>query len=109
MEKIAASIGRIAVSKTGRDKGRCFIIVDVIDDRYVLLADGALRKLSRPKKKKLLHLSLKPQQDKDLAQRLEQAKPVTDYDIRNAIESFGFSSKRVSEEDSACLSRTSLK
>lgn len=49
-------IGRVALSTAGRDKDRYFIIINVIDSNYVLIADGELRPASKPKKKKLRHL-----------------------------------------------------
>ena len=51
-------IGRFAVSTAGRDKGRVFIIVDTPDDNFVMLADGLLRRLEKPKRKKLKHIKL---------------------------------------------------
>ncbi|MEI6132005.1 MAG: RNA-binding protein [Bacillota bacterium] len=48
--------GNIAKSKAGRDKGRLFVVIKVIDDKYVLIADGELRKAEKPKKKKNIHL-----------------------------------------------------
>ena len=53
-------LGGIALSLTGRDKGRCFIIEEIIDDNYVYITDGMLRKVAHPKKKKIKHLELKP-------------------------------------------------
>lgn len=38
--------------------GRKFIIVDIIDENYVLITDGDLRKVEKPKKKKIKHLSI---------------------------------------------------
>ena len=43
--------GMLAVSKAGHDKGRLYVIIE-IDDSYVYLADGRLRTLDKPKKKK---------------------------------------------------------
>lgn len=51
-------VGKMAWSKAGRDKGKPFIIVEALDDKYVLVCDGTLRTLDRPKKKKLMHLSV---------------------------------------------------
>lgn len=48
--------GSIAVSLAGRDKGRVFIIVGVLDENHVLIADGRKRKIEKPKRKKLKHL-----------------------------------------------------
>jgi ribosomal protein L14E/L6E/L27E len=48
-------VGQIVFSKRGRDKGKTFVIVDVIDE-YVFLTDGNLRPLAKPKKKKAKHV-----------------------------------------------------
>ena len=50
------SIGQIVLSKSGRDRGRPFVIVDIVDSLYVNIADGNLRKIDNPKKKKIKHL-----------------------------------------------------
>jgi ribosomal protein L14E/L6E/L27E len=44
----------VVFSKKGRDKGLPFIIIDVNGD-YAYLADGLVRTLDKPKKKKLKH------------------------------------------------------
>lgn len=49
-------IGQLVKSKCGRDKDRIFIIKDIIKD-YVLLVDGDLRKIEKPKLKKNKHIS----------------------------------------------------
>ncbi|MCI5674692.1 MAG: KOW domain-containing RNA-binding protein [Ezakiella sp.] len=49
--------GQIVRSKAGRDKFRYFVIYEVLDDDYVTIVDGDLRKVDRPKKKKIRHLS----------------------------------------------------
>jgi len=48
--------GQIVRSKKGRDEGKVFVILDIIDKDYLFLVDGKLRKLDRPKKKKVKHL-----------------------------------------------------
>ena len=48
-------IGQIVVSKQGRDKGRVFVVLSV-EGEYVFLADGRLRPLGKPKKKKVMHV-----------------------------------------------------
>lgn len=53
-----SAVGAIAVSKSGRDAGRIFIIVGVLDDGTVSVCDGRLRKIVKPKKKNLRHLSV---------------------------------------------------
>ena len=50
-------VGQVVFSKCGRDKTRAFIIVSV-ENEYVFLADGDLRKLIKPKKKKIKHIQI---------------------------------------------------
>ena len=47
---------KVVHSKSGRDKGKYFIIIGIIDAEYVYISDGDLRKIEKPKKKKLKHL-----------------------------------------------------
>lgn len=48
-------IGKIVISKSGRDKGEWFVIVK-IEDSYIYIADGKIRKLENPKRKNPKHL-----------------------------------------------------
>jgi hypothetical protein len=48
--------GRVVISKSGRDKGRMFVVVQVVNDRFVMLVDGDLRKIENPKLKNLNHI-----------------------------------------------------
>ena len=50
-------LGHLVVSLAGRDKDIICAVVGVPDDEgYVLIADGKIRKVENPKKKKLKHL-----------------------------------------------------
>ena len=49
--------GMLATSKAGHDAGQTYVIMDV-DQAYVYLADGRIRTLDRPKKKKKKHVQL---------------------------------------------------
>ncbi|MDO4739909.1 MAG: KOW domain-containing RNA-binding protein [Eubacteriales bacterium] len=50
-------VGSVVRSRAGRDAGDLFLVVGILDQEYVLLANGELRKAEKPKKKKLKHLS----------------------------------------------------
>ena len=57
MDKTSSLLkGQVVRSKKGRDEGKVYIIMEIIDDDLLLLVDGKLRKLDRPKKKKVKHL-----------------------------------------------------
>lgn len=49
--------GMLARSKAGHDAGRIYVIIDA-DGAYVYLADGRIRTVSNPKKKKIRHIEL---------------------------------------------------
>ena len=48
--------GFFVISKNGHDKGQVYIIVSVVDDKFVLVANGENRPLSAPKRKNIRHL-----------------------------------------------------
>lgn len=48
--------GSIVMAKSGRDKGRFFLVLSV-EGNYAFLADGKTRKLEKPKKKNIIHLA----------------------------------------------------
>lgn len=78
-------IGRVVLSRSGRDKGRAFLIVEVIESPYVLIVDGGLRRLAKPKKKKLKHLDLQPMVLENIQEKLTQGKKVFDAELRSAL------------------------
>ena len=51
-------VGQVVKSLSGRETGRLFFVVKVIDPQYVLISDGKKRKLDRPKLKKVKHLKV---------------------------------------------------
>lgn len=74
--------GQVVRSLAGRDKDRYFLVLEVVDQTYLLLVDGKLRKLARPKKKKVQHVQLL-KQDLDLDQE-----GLNDSKIRKALKAF---------------------
>lgn len=66
MERI--EVGMFAVSKAGHDAGRLYVITTV-DGEYVYLADGRLKPVESPKKKKKKHIQVIRQQRMDFGLR----------------------------------------
>ncbi len=85
MTQIPHEAGRFCVSRSGRDKGRVFIIRKVLDESYVLIVDGVMRKLEKPKMKKIKHLDIKPYEAKTLADKFKTGATVFDAEIKSAI------------------------
>ena len=46
----------VVLSTAGHDKGGIFAVIGFTHGEYALIADGKVRKLEKPKKKKLKHL-----------------------------------------------------
>jgi ribosomal protein L14E/L6E/L27E len=88
-------IGQIVKSKAGRDKGKIFIVYKIIDEIYVLVCDGELRKLDSPKKKKVKHLVIYNTVFTEFANELQSNKNLNDAYIIKLLESF---KKDVSDE-----------
>jgi ribosomal protein L14E/L6E/L27E len=44
-------LGLMVISLAGRDKGRIAAVVGVVDENYVLIADGRTRKTESPKRR----------------------------------------------------------
>ncbi|MBN2559176.1 MAG: KOW domain-containing RNA-binding protein [Clostridia bacterium] len=78
--------GQIVLSKAGRDKGKKFMVLSVdIEDGYVHMADGNLRKVENPKKKKLRHLVLTGIEIEKLALKIKEGKPLQNSEIYKEI------------------------
>ncbi|KMT21217.1 LSU ribosomal protein L14E [Clostridium cylindrosporum DSM 605] len=81
------TLGQIVHSRAGRDKDRYFIVVGIVSSEYVLLADGNLRKIGNPKKKKVKHLVLHDSLALEIKERLKDGKKVLDADLRKCLQS----------------------
>ena len=87
MERLSIEPGRVVLSRQGRDEGRYFVILEVVDEQFVMMADGLTRKLTHPKKKKLKHLYPKPL--KMDVQSLLDTNQLKDSDIRSFLKEHG--------------------
>lgn len=87
MERLPLDIGRVVKSRQGRDAGRYFVILQVVDDQFVLLSDGLTRKLDHLKKKKVKHLQPKPLRMD--VQSLLDTNQLKDSDIRTYLKENG--------------------
>lgn len=82
------TLGQVVYSKAGRDKGKKFIIVGIIDKAYVLISDGNLRRLEKPKKKKIRHLEGTEDVIKEIGEKLRSGQKVTNSEVRKALAAY---------------------
>ena len=87
-------LGQIVLSKCGRDKKKYFLVVKIDElEEYVFIADGDLRKIERPKKKKLKHL-VPLYIDETVRGKLQSVSKVTNAELKRHIKSYIESSEQ---------------
>lgn len=82
------SIGQVVLSKAGRDKGKIFIVYDIIDENYVSIVDGDLRRLQKPKKKKIKHLTPYNKIIEPLRDKIMSGEKINNAYIRKLLASY---------------------
>ena len=81
-------IGFLASSKAGHDKDKIYIIINE-DAEYVWLADGKLRTVDRPKKKRRKHIQLvKYFNNEEIRIALLEGKQVSDLEIMMTLKKY---------------------
>ena len=88
MDIYEVEIGRVVQAMAGRDKGKYFMIYNVISEEYVEIVNGNGRTLSHPKKKKLKHLKLKGEVLQQIASTIVKGETIHDPAIRRALGAF---------------------
>lgn len=81
-------LGQIVKVLRGRESGRYAVIVGVVDQKFVLIADGDKRKFDQPKKKNLLHLELQDDISDVVVNSLKETGRVTNGKLRFALAKF---------------------
>lgn len=79
------SAGDIVYSKAGRDKDKIFIVLEVLDNEYVLIADGILRGVQKPKKKKIKHLKKTNIKAELVKRKFAKKEEVTNTDLKRLL------------------------
>ena len=77
-------VGSVVRSKAGRDKGDYFIVLSR-EGEYAYLANGELRKVDHPKKKKLKHIQKTNHFAEQIKNRLEAGEVVENFEVRKAL------------------------
>ena len=78
-------IGKLVISKAGRDDEESYIVVDIIDGDYILLANGYNKKVDKPKKKKLKHIKLTDIVNNEIKEAILKKDKDTDIKIKKFL------------------------
>jgi large subunit ribosomal protein L14e len=79
-------IGRIVKVLRGKDEGTYAVIIGIVDERFVLIADGGKRRFDQPKKKNVLHLQMQPVVSHEVQDSMRETGRVTNAKLRYAIQ-----------------------
>ena len=82
------SIGMMAKSLAGHDKGKIYLIAGV-DETYVYLVDGKYRTMNRPKRKKIKHVQIDYNLPEWIQSLIKKGKPVQDSDVIKVRREYG--------------------
>lgn len=81
-------VGSVVFSKAGRDQGKFYVVTEVVDEEYVKIADGDLRRVDTPKLKKIKHLKCDGEIIEKLAEKFEEGKKVFDAEVKSALRAY---------------------
>ncbi|HBQ64986.1 MAG TPA: RNA-binding protein [Clostridiales bacterium] len=80
--------GDIVYSKAGRDTGHVFIVCGIIDRNFVLVTDGDLRRVEKPKKKRLKHLKPTGLSVDSMKNRIDSGIRLGNAEVRKVLAEF---------------------
>ncbi|WLR42003.1 KOW domain-containing RNA-binding protein [Bacillus carboniphilus] len=81
-------VGQFVLIKQGRETGQFAIVVKVLDERFVLIADGEKRKFNTPKKKNIQHLEFLDLVSPEVQNSIKETGRVTNGKLRYALTKF---------------------
>lgn len=81
-------IGQLVKIVQGRDAGQFAVVLKVLDERFVFIADGDKRKFDRPKKKNINHLEFFDYVSPEVQNSISETGRVTNGKLRFAVSKF---------------------
>ena len=81
-------IGQIVQTLKGRETGSYSVVVQQLDERFVLIADGDRRKFDRAKRKNIAHLHLCDYVSPEVQNSIIETGRVTNGKLRYAVSRF---------------------
>ena len=79
------------------------MVVGAADEAHVLLCDGKLRRMDRPKKKKHMHIKLLNACDKVIAAKLHAGDQVLDAEVRKSLAGMGYNNHKNEAEEGSLV------
>lgn len=78
-------IGKMVLSKSGRDKEHLYVVVGHLSDNYVILSNGSTKTVQMPKKKKLKHIDVLDDVNDEIKVAIMSSDKGTDLKIKRFL------------------------
>ncbi|MDI6870744.1 MAG: KOW domain-containing RNA-binding protein [Bacillota bacterium] len=88
------AVGQLVRSRAGRDRGRAYLVVEVLPGSFVRVADGAGRRVAAAKRKNLRHLIVHRAVAAEIAEQAALGK-LSDEQVRQALQRLLAEAERV--------------
>ena len=82
------SVGSVVYSRAGPAEGRFYVVYKNIDDGNVTIIDGDVRKVAKPKKKKLKHLKNTGEVLEPIAEKIRGGEKLYDRTVCEALKKY---------------------
>jgi len=79
-------LGQVVYSKAGRDSLRKLLVVEIVDSSFVKVSDGELRKIEKPKLKKIKHLVVSEEICFEIRNKLKNGEIITNSEIKKNLD-----------------------
>lgn len=78
-------IGKMVLSKRGRDKSHLYVVIEHLNDNYVILSNGSTKTVQMPKHKNLKHISVLEDVDDEIKESIITKDRGTDLKIKRFL------------------------
>lgn len=99
MENYEMILGQVVRSIAGRDKGKFLVVMNVLPDDMLSLADGDLRRVEKSKTKKAKHVAKTNFIVEEINTKLSKGLKVSNAEVRRGLEHFRRDSLIGEQED----------
>lgn len=82
-------IGKVVLSKAGRDKGSLYVCINIIDENFILLSNGSTKTVQLPKKKSIKHIKILSHENDEILASISSKDKRTDLYIKKFIKLIG--------------------
>ena len=77
----------IVRSDAGRDRGKLFIVL-AVEGEYLLLADGKVRRVEAPRRKKRRHVRFVSADESRRADKIKRSEKITNSELRRTLAAY---------------------